>query len=285
MRLIDRILNLFERRKMKNEPWLSYYSREDRSIKFTKKSIYEYMKDSVGDDKGFVALNYFNHKITYREMFNNIDIVARGLREFGVKEKDIVTMCLPNMPEAIYIFYACNKIGATIDIIHPLSSSEQLKSYLNNSKSRFLFLVDFDYEKYCDVIEESLVYKTILVSPKESMPSYLYIGYSLTRGLKIKKPRRYKHEYLRWNEFLFYGTTHKNDFSAKVKKDDLAIILHSGGTTGTPKGIMISNYSFNAIAMQGAVNVIDVRPKDRIVTLLSWIWIRYMCTYTALFKS
>ena len=141
MRLIDKIINIFEKKKLNNEPWLSYYSREERKIKFTKKSIYEFLKDSVGDDKGLIALNYFNHKITYREMFENIDIVARGLREFGVKEKDVVSMCLPNMPKAIYIFYACNKIGATIDIIHPLSSPSSLKSYLSNSSSRILFFL------------------------------------------------------------------------------------------------------------------------------------------------
>ena len=93
------------------------------------------------------------------------------------------------MPEAIEAFYACNKIGAIADMVHPLSSPEQIKFYLQENKSRFLFLVDFDYEKFNKVIDETLVYKTILVSPKEGMPIGLSIGYSLTRGLKTKRPR------------------------------------------------------------------------------------------------
>ena len=268
MRLFQKIIDSLYKRKHRNEPWLEYYSREERKIKFTKKSIYHFMMDSSKGYSNLIALNYFENRISYKEMFNNIDIVSRGLREFGVKPGDVVTVCMPNMPEAIYIFYACNKIGAVCDIIHPLSSALQIKFYLQESKSRFLFLVDFNYEKFNEIKEDTLVYRTILVSPKESMPFPLNLGYSITRGLKTKKPKRNEHEYMKWREFLLYGVMNKKDYEASVNKNDLALILHSGGTTGSPKGIMISNYSFNAIAQQGAVNVIDVRPQDKIVTIL-----------------
>ena len=268
MELFRKIANFIYKKRHQNEPWLEYYSREERKIKFTKMSIYHFMMEKSDENRNLVALNYFDKKISYREMFNNIDITARGLREFGVKKGDIVTVCLPNMPEAIYIFYACNKIGAVCDIIHPLSSTDQIKFYLNESKSRFLFLVDFNYEKFASIKEETLVYKTILVSPKESMPMALSLGYTFTRGLRIRKPKSSDHDYMTWKEFVYWGLSNKKEFEANVKKDDLALILHSGGTTGSPKGIMISNYSFNAIAQQGAVNVIDVRPQDKIVTIL-----------------
>jgi len=267
IKLKDLFTKLFKPRH-KNEPWLNYYSRKERSIKFTTKSIYHYMKDSVGKDKDFIALNYFDNRISYNEFFDNIDNCARALRSFGVKEKDIVTICLPNMPEAIYAFYACNKIGAIADMVHPLSSPEQLKFYLNENKSRFLFLIDFNYDKFKDVIEESLVYKTILVSPKLSMPLRLSIGYTLTRTIGMKRPRLSDSDYMGWKDFMIKGVAYSKEFEADVKKDDIALILHSGGTTGTPKGIMISNYSFNALAQQSGVNVIDVRPKDKIVTIL-----------------
>ena len=135
MKLFKKIVYFFERKIHKNEPWLEYYSREDRKIKFTKKSIYEFMRDSVGDDLSYFAFNYFENRITYDEFLKNILVCAKSLREYGVKKGDIVTICMPNMPEAIYIFYACNKIGAVSDIIHPLSSPEQIKFYLNESKS------------------------------------------------------------------------------------------------------------------------------------------------------
>lgn len=265
--LRDLFTKLFKK-KNDNAPWLEYYSRQERSIKFTEKSIYRYMVDEVGEDKDYIALNYFGRRISYNEFFYNINLVAKALREYGVKDQDIVTICCPNMPEAIYTFYACNKIGAVADMVHPLSSPEQLESYLNNSKSRILIVVDFDYDKYKEVIPKTLVYKTILVSPKESMPIGLSVGYAITRSITQKRPKLTDNKYLSWKDFIATGLLSKDKYNADVKKDDLALILHSGGTTGTPKGIMISNYSFNAIAQQAAVNVIDVRPKDKIVTIL-----------------
>lgn len=268
MRLLKNLFTHLFKAKSRNEPWLDYYSREERSIKFTTKSIYSYMVDRVGVDTDFVALNYFGTKISYNELFDNINICARALRCFGVKEKDVVTICLPNMPEAIYAFYACNKIGAIADMIHPLSSKEQIKFYLKENKSRFLFLVDFDYEKVRDILDETVVYKTILVSPKLSMPFGISIGYTLTRSIKMRRPSFRDSDYMSWREFMLKGTTYNKTYQANVKKNDIAVILHSGGTTGTPKGIMISNFSFNALAQQSSVNVIDVRPKDKIVTIL-----------------
>ena len=263
----DFFFKLFKK-KEKNKPWLDYYSREEKSIKFTNKGIYDYMVAEVGNDKDLICLNYFDNRISYNDFLNNIDMCSRSLREFGVKEGDVVTICMPNMPEAIYTFYACNKIGAVADIIHPLSSPEQVKFYLKESKSRFLFLVDFNYEKLKDIIPTTLIYKTILISPKESMPFALNIGYTLTRSIKTKKPKLNDSTYMTWKDFIKYGVSNLREYHAKVKSEDLALILHSGGTTGTPKGIMISNYSFNAMAQQSGVNVIDVRPKDKIVTIL-----------------
>ena len=259
---------LFKKKSSVKKPWLEYYSRKDRTIKFTDKTIYEYMRDEVGEDLDYIALNYFGAKMTYFDFFDKIDLAARSLRSIGVKPKDVVTICMPNTPEAIITFYAINKIGAIADMVHPLSSEEEIKSYLNDSKSRYLFLLDSNYSKYKDILQDTLVYKTIYISPSESMSKAMKIGYFFTRGIKIKRPRLGDIDFLTWKEFLFQGISYNKPFNNKMKKDDVAIILHSGGTTGKPKGIMISNYSFNAECQQDGVNVINTRPKDKIVTIL-----------------
>jgi len=259
---------LFKKKSSVKKPWLEYYSRKDRTIKFTDKTIYEYMRDEVGEDLDYIALNYFGAKMTYFDFFDKIDLAARSLRSIGVKPKDVVTICMPNTPEAIITFYAINKIGAIADMVHPLSSEEEIKSYLNDSKSRYLFLLDSNYSKYKDILQDTLVYKTIYISPSESMSKAMKIGYFFTRGIKIKRPRLGDIDFLTWKEFLYQGISYNKPFNNKMKKDDVAIILHSGGTTGKPKGIMISNYSFNAECQQDGVNVINTRPKDKIVTIL-----------------
>ena len=73
MRILKDLLTKLFKDKNVNEPWLSYYSREDRSIKFTNKTIYEYLKDCVGQDTDYIALNYFNTRMSYNEFFEKIE--------------------------------------------------------------------------------------------------------------------------------------------------------------------------------------------------------------------
>lgn len=268
MRFINRFFLRLTKRKKNNKPWLDYYSREERSIKFTNKSIYDYLKDEVDDDLDLYALNYFGTRITFDEMFKKIDLISRSLKSLGVKKGDIVTICMPNMPEAVETFYACNKIGAVADMIHPLSSANEIKTYLTQSESRILILYDANYEKVESIIDDTHVYKTVLVSVSESMPTALGLGYKLTRGIKQKKPKFNDYDFMTWKEFISLSSSYNKKTNVKVNSNDLALILHSGGTTGTPKGIMISNYNFNAEAQQGGVNVCEVRPKDKIMTIL-----------------
>lgn len=258
-----------KRKKAQEEPWLSYYSERDRSIKFTTKTIYDYLTSSVGSSLDFYALNYFGRRITYGEMFSDIEKISHSLKYLQVRKEDIVTICMPNTPEAVETFYACNNIGAIADMVHPLSAPNEILDYLEKSNSKILVLYDANYAKYKDIIPKSHVERTILVSVAESMPWKLRMGYNLMKGLKIKKARLNDKSFISWKEFASMYQLHKDTIDrGNFSSQDTALILHSGGTTGIPKGIMISNYSFNAEAQQGSINVIDVRPKDKIITIL-----------------
>lgn len=267
MKFLDKLLIRIFKGKRKEQPWLAYYSRKDRSIKFTNKSIYNYMRDNVGDDLDFYAINYFGNRITYFNFLKKVNTISNALKTWDVKKGDVVSICMPNTPEAVEMFYACNKIGAVADMIHPLSAANEIKFYLSESKSKILMLYDANYEKVKDIIKDTNVDKIIIVSVKESMPKMMGIGYSLTQGLKIKRPVN-DSKYIKWKEFLSLAYSYHKKIKVNVGPKDLGVILHSGGTTGTPKGIMISNYSFNALAQQGGVNVYNARPKDKVVTIL-----------------
>jgi len=265
---IKEIISKFLKKEVDNDPWLAYYSKEDKSIKFTDKSIFDYLQESVGTHTDYYALNYFGTRITFQELFKKVEIVARALTSLGVKKSDIVTICMPNTPEAIITFYACSKIGAVADMIHPLAAANEIKLNLDQSKSRILILYDANYEKMKDLLDDTNVYKTILLSVKESMPVLTTLGYEVTKGFRIKKPKHSDHDYISWTEFISLGYSYRKDKKIKFDKKDLAVILHSGGTTGRSKGVMISSFNFNALAQQASVIVNNVRPKDKIMTIL-----------------
>ena len=242
--------------KKESSIWDQYYNEEEKGLKFTDKTIYDFLKSKVPENHyDYPALNYFGKKISYKHLFNKIEQASKALMFLGVRQGDVVTICMPNTPEAIVSFYATNNIGAIANMVHPLSAKEEIKHYLLESKSRVLILIDFDYEKVKDILDETIVHKVILVSAKDSMPQRLKVLYQITRGYKIKKPNISEKDYIRWNDFLLASINYNKTISHNMKSTDVALILHSGGTTGTPKGILLSNFNFNAEVQQCFFNV------------------------------
>ena len=260
------ILDIFKKEK---SIWDVYYSEEEKNLKITDKTIYDFLKSCVRkDEMKYTALNYFGKKTTYGELFNEIEKVCKALLYYGVREGDVVTICMPNTPEAVEVFYATNKIGAIANMVHPLSSKEEIKHYLNESKSRLLIMIDLAYEKVRDIIDDTILTKVIVVSAADSMPNLLALGYKIKKGYKVAKPSLRDKDYVKWNDFILDGLSYDRGYTSTRKKDDVAIILHSGGTTGTPKGILISNYNFNAEVQQCKFNVKKVKAKDKMLTIL-----------------
>ena len=127
-------MSLLDRKKKKkdilNYPWEKYYKPEDRNIDVPDISIYEYFEKSCFTISDEVALNYFGVKMTFKELIENIDLCSKSYRCYGVRSGDVISICMPNTPEAIIAFYAANKIGAVVNFIHPLSSEDEIKDTL-----------------------------------------------------------------------------------------------------------------------------------------------------------
>ena len=255
------VINLVKQKMMKT-PWIKFYKKEERKIKVEDISIYDTLiKNNVGREKN-IAINYFGKLITYREFFYKIDQAANAFRSQGIRYGDVVTICMPNTPEALISFYALNKIGAVANMIHPLSGEEEIKQYLVSTHSVMLIMIDVCYEKVKNVIKETDVYKTVVTSASDSMKFLLGFGYQITQGYKIKKPKR-SEEYVYWKDFVHKGLNYRDSHKAVVTKDTPAVILHSGGTTGNPKGIVLSNGNFNALSEQAKIvfKTVDIGTK------------------------
>jgi len=231
-----------------DKPWLKYYSEEAINAKIPEKSVYEVLKEANRDNLSATAIIYYGRKITFGELFENIDKTAKALLTMGVKEKEIVTVALPSIPEALYLVYALNKIGAVANVIHPLPSKNEMVFYLNEVKSRYAFIFDGAVDLLQDDLTRTAVEKCIVVSPSCSLPLVMRFFYHLKNRIDIHNEKMKS-----WDWFISKGTDTELPL---IKKDpfEVTVISHTGGTTGDPKGCMLSDYNINSVmTMVGSI--------------------------------
>ena len=263
MKIFDSIKNRFIKEK---HLWDKFYPK-DKKIVVPNMSLYEYIYSCNKDRQDNIALNYFNRKISYYELFHDIDLCARAMRSQGIREGDVVSVCMANTPEAVIAFYAISKIGAIANMIHPLSAEEEIKASLISTDSVMLIAINLTYKKINNIIEDTKVYKTVIVSARDSMPTLMGIGYYLLEDHKVKTPKS-NEKYIRWKDFMIKGNKYNSKVLVKTTKDQPAVILHSGGTTGTPKNILLSNGNINVVPSQACISLPELDETDRMLTIL-----------------
>ena len=206
-----------------------------------------------------IAFDFMGRSTTYRQMVQEIERCAKALKTIGVRENDKVTIAMPNCPQAIYMFYAINLIGAIANMIHPLSAEKEIEFYLNESESITAITLDQFYNKFESIRENTKVVNIIIASVKDALSRPVRAGYMLTEGRKIKKIPK-DAPVIRWKEFMRLSEHCFYRYRVERKSDDPAVILYSGGTTGTTKGIVLTNKNFNALGQQ----VVAANPMFRI---------------------
>ena len=167
-------------------PWYKYYDGVREHLEYSDTSLYDTVVESMLKHPDYISYDYFGNKKTYQEFVHQIDNCAKSFKQLGVGYKDIICICMPNTPEAIISFYALNKIGAVANLIHPLSGENEIKYFLNLTKSKYIITIDVAFNKINHIIDKTDVKECIVVSARDSMPMYMKIGYDLTKGREIK---------------------------------------------------------------------------------------------------
>lgn len=233
-------------------PWISHYGDVPFHLEYPKDSMSEVVLATAEKYPSLPALSYMGRIIPYSLLEKNIKITAKAFASIGIKEGDKVTVCLPNIPQAIYCLYALNHIGAIASMIHPLSAESEIEFYLRTAGSKCAITLDQFYPKFEEVMKKYPLEKLIIASAGSELGTVKKVAFSLMNlGKTPKLPKN--DTVMKWNEFFALGKKFKGD-EPKVKKcdNDVAVIIFSGGTTGTTKGIMLSNLNFNALALQTA---------------------------------
>ena len=227
------------------KPWLKYYDQKFIDQTVPDCSAFEYVCHQNKNHLPETAIDYYGHRITYADLIVNVKKTAAAFRAIGMKKGDIATVVSVMTPEVIYAFYAADMIGATLNLVDPRYSAEGIREYIEEVDSHLLICLNVAYERCHQAAKHTHVERVLVISPADSLPLHLAVGYKLTNPDK----NRYKSNVLHWKDFIAAGQNQSTN-AEPYDPQHTCVVVHTGGTTGSPKGVMLTDKDFNSIAQQ-----------------------------------
>ena len=244
-----------------DRPWLKYYSDEAKKTKIPECTIYDYLWESNREHLDNVALNYFGYKIPYRKMFEEINKVAQAFANLGIKENDTIIIAAVTIPEVIYAFYALNQLGAISNMVDPRTSERGIQKYILESKARYILTLDILAEKIQGAIRDTSIEKMITVSATNSFVGVRGIIFDIvnTKSHNVKNV-------LPWKKFI--NNRNKVVEKSSYRKNKCCVIVHTGGTTGSPKGVMLTDDNLNAMVINAKASEGDYEIGNKFLNIM-----------------
>ena len=247
-------------------PWARSMGAVPMHLSYFEGSIFEMVRAQAKARPKGIAFDFMGSSTSYAALLGQIEACARAFLALGLVPGDRITIAMPNGPQAIAAFYAVNRIGALANMIHPLSAEKEIEFYLNESESKAILTLDQFYPKIQAIRAATGVRHVILCSIADALSLPMKLGYGLTQGRKIPKVPK-NAPVVWWRDFLKAGEAHPLDVALPASEDPCAI-LYSGGTTGTTKGILLTNRNFNALAAQIVATNPMFQPGDKMLAAM-----------------
>ncbi len=235
------------KKEYKERPWLEYYDEEGvpSSIEYPDCSMVDMVMQSAEKWPDNTAYVYYGHKVTFKNFVRKIEKTARALKNYGVKEGDKVTICMPNTPEGITMVYAVNMVGAICNMVHPLSSEKELEYYIKVTDSKYVLVFDAVFDKIYRLRDTAQLERIIVVRPSDGLGFLKQRMYKLLHVKKVRLPSNDSRVVL-WEDFIANSYFYQGNYHEERSGSDPAVIMYSGGTTGAPKAVLLSNLNINA---------------------------------------
>ena len=247
-------------------PWKDYMGDVPMQLDYFEGSMIEGIEATAKKFPTYTAFDFMGKATTYAQLVREIEICAKSLKTLGIRPGDKITIAMPNCPQAIYMFYAINRVGAIASMIHPLSAEKEIEFYLNDSQSVAAITLDQFYGKFANIRKNTGIRNLIITSIADALSPVMKVGYALTQGRKIA-PIPQDAPVILWKDFKALSNC-GHDFAVKREAGDPAVVLYSGGTTGTSKGIVLTNKNFNALAQQVVATNPMFRPGDKMLAAM-----------------
>jgi len=236
-----------------DHPWVTNYQPGvPAEIKLPTESLSHMFEHSVQQAGDSPATEFFGRRMSYRELGEQVQQAAEGLRQLGVRAGDRVALVLPNCPQHVIAFYAVLRLGAVVVEHNPLYTSRELRHQFEDHQARVVIAWDKVVENLQQFPEDVQLDAIVAVNLLEAFPAIK----RMALNLPVKKLRETKASLTArtrgttaWKQLLASGTLDRSHSYPQV--EDLAVIQYTSGTTGRPKGAMLTHFNLYSNALQG----------------------------------